>query len=118
MRAAKDLGIQQLVVFGDSELVVQQVRNVSQVKQQVLKVYRNEVWDLMDNFFSAFNISFIPRDQNHTTDSLALAATFFKVPQKLSSGIQLKLGIRLLFLITSNIGECFRMIWRLRNSWN
>ena len=81
LRAPKDLGIQQLVVFGDSELVVQQVRNVYQVKQQLLKVYRNEVWDLMDNFFSAFNISFIPRDQNQTADSLALAATFFKVPQ-------------------------------------
>ena len=64
LRAAKDLGIQQLVVFGDSELVVQQVRNVYQVKQQLLKVYRNEVWDLMDNFFSVFNIAFIPRDQN------------------------------------------------------
>ena len=28
LRAAKDLGIQQLVIFGDFELVVQQARNV------------------------------------------------------------------------------------------
>ena len=35
----------------------------------------------MDNFFSTFNTSFIPRDQNQTADSLALEATFFKVPQ-------------------------------------
>ena len=81
LRVAKDLGIQQLVVFGDFELVVQQVRNVYQVKKQLLKVYKNEVWDLIDHFFTTFNISFIPRDHNQTADSLALAATFFKVPQ-------------------------------------
>ena len=28
LRAAKDLGIQEFVVFGDSELVIQQVKNV------------------------------------------------------------------------------------------
>ena len=64
LRDAKDLGIQQLVFFGDSELVIQQVSSIYQVKQQLLKVYRNEVWDLIDNFFTAFNIYFIPRDHN------------------------------------------------------
>ena len=81
LRAAKDLGIQQLVVFGDSKLVVQQVISIYQVKLQLLKVYRNEVWDLIDNLFMTFNIYFIPRDHNQTTESLALATTFFKVPQ-------------------------------------
>ena len=81
LRAAKYQGIQQLDIFGYSELVVQQVRSIYQVKQQLLKFYRNEVWDLIDNFFTAFNISFIPRDHNQITDTLDLAATFFKVPQ-------------------------------------
>ena len=48
---AKDLNIQQLVVFGDSELVVQQVKNVYHVKFVLLKVYRNEVWDLINKLF-------------------------------------------------------------------
>ena len=47
----------------------------------MLKVYRNEAWDLIDNFFITFNISFIPRDYNKTVNSLALAATYFKVPK-------------------------------------
>ena len=47
----------------------------------MLKFYRNEVWDLIDNFFIAFNISFIPRDHNQTIDSLDLAATYFKIPK-------------------------------------
>ena len=81
LRDAKDLGIQQLNLFGDSELIVQQVKDVYQVKQSSLKVYRNEVWDLIDNFFLAFNINYIPRDHNQTTDSLALATTYFNVPK-------------------------------------
>ena len=64
LKAAKDMGIQQISIYGDSELVVQQVRDKYQVKQDLLKVYRNEVWDMIDNFFIAFNISFIPRDHN------------------------------------------------------
>ena len=77
LNAAKDLGIQQISVYGNSELVVQQVRNNYQAKQDLLKVYRNEVWDMIDNFFVAFNISYIPRDHNQTADSLSLEATHF-----------------------------------------
>ena len=47
----------------------------------MLKVYQKEVWDLIDNLFIAFNISFIPRDHNQTIDSLALASTYFKIPK-------------------------------------
>ena len=81
LRAAKDLGFKELVVFGDSELVIQQVKGVYQVKQYLLKVYRNEVWDLIENFFIAFNITFVPREYNERVDSLALAAVYFKVPK-------------------------------------
>ena len=46
-----------------------------------MKVYRNEAWDLIENFFIAFNITFVPREYNEIVDSLALAATYFKVPK-------------------------------------
>jgi hypothetical protein len=38
------------------------------------------VWDLIDNFFLAFNISFIPREENTLVDSLAVSASLFKIP--------------------------------------
>ena len=79
IRVAKDLNIQQLTMFGDTELVVQQVKNVYQVKQHLLKVYRNEVWNSVDNFLLSFNIAYIPRDYNQTIYSLALASAYFKV---------------------------------------
>ena len=81
LKAAKYLGIQHISVYGNSELVVQEVRNNYQVKQDLLEVYRNEVWDLIDNYFVAFNITYIPRDHNQTADSLSLAATHFRIPK-------------------------------------
>ena len=36
---------------------------------------------MIDNYFVAFNITYIPRDHNQTADSLALAATHFKIPK-------------------------------------
>ena len=80
MKATKDLGVEQLVVFGDAELVVQQVKKIYQVKQHKLKNYRNEVWDLVEHYFSTFNISYISRETNKLVDSLAVAASNFKVP--------------------------------------
>jgi ribonuclease HI len=80
LRAAREMGIQEVAVFGDAELVVQQIRSAYQAKHPRLRSYRNEVWDLIDSFFSAFNISFIPREENTVADSLATSASLFKVP--------------------------------------
>jgi ribonuclease HI/uncharacterized small protein (DUF1192 family) len=80
MRAAKEMGIKEMAVFGDAELIIQQVKNVYQAKHPRLKNYRNEVWDLVDNFFLAFNISFIPREENASADFLAVTASLLEVP--------------------------------------
>jgi ribonuclease HI len=87
LRAAREMGIQEVAVFGDAELVVQQIRNAYQAKHPRLRSYRNEVWDLVDSFFSAFNISFIPREENTLADSLATSASNFKVPLPPNSGM-------------------------------
>ena len=36
---------------------------------------------MIENYFVAFNITYIPRNHNHTTNSLALAATHFRIPK-------------------------------------
>ena len=56
LQTAKNINIQSLKVFGDSELVVRQIKNQCQAKHPRLRAYRNEVWDLVENFFLAFNI--------------------------------------------------------------
>jgi hypothetical protein len=80
LRAAKEMGIEEVAVFRDAELIVQQVRNAYRAKHPRLINYKNEVWDLIDNFFSAFNISFIPREENTLADSLAVSASQFRIP--------------------------------------
>ncbi len=79
LRAAKDMKIQHLKVQGDSELVVPQVRNIYQTMNVRLRSYRNEVWDIIKNFFLVFSITFIPRNLNERAYSLAIAASNFRI---------------------------------------
>jgi hypothetical protein len=90
--AAKDMGIEELSMFGDDELIVHQIKNLYQAKHPRLRTYKNEVWDLVDSFFLAFNISFIPREENNMTDSLAVSASNFRVPlpPKLKYDVEVK----------------------------
>ena len=92
MKVAKYLGAKQLIVFCDSELVVQQVRDNYQVKNSKLKNYINEIWDLIEHYFSAFNLNFFSREENEMADSLAIVASNFKVPLdvKYAYDIQIK----------------------------
>jgi hypothetical protein len=45
-----------------------------------MRSYRNQVWDLIDNFYEAFNIIVVLREFNQQADSLSLAASTFKPP--------------------------------------
>jgi ribonuclease HI len=92
MRNAKEMGIREMEMFRDAELIIQQVKNVYQAKHPWLKSYRNEVWDLIDNFSSAFNISFVPREDNTLADSLAVSASLFRtpLPSKIKCGVEIR----------------------------
>jgi ribonuclease HI len=112
LRAAKDMGIEEISVFGDAELIVHQVKNIYQAKHPRLRSYRNEVWDLIDNFFLAFNISFIPREENIMVDSLAVSASNFRVPlppkhaQKVKKKAKIKDGkVDLSFMYKGNLPQ-------------
>jgi hypothetical protein len=92
MRAAKERGIEEVAVFGDAELIIQQVKNASWAKHPRLRGYKNEVWDLIDNFVSTFNISFIPRRENTLVDSLAVSASLLRIPlpPKIKYGVEIR----------------------------
>jgi ribonuclease HI len=93
-RDAKDMGISEISMFGDAELIVQQIINIYQAKHPQLRSYRNEVWNLIDSFFSAFNISFILREDNVMADSLAISEINFRVPlpSKLGYDVEVRYG--------------------------
>ena len=74
LRKAIELKAKNLKVFGDSEIIVKQIRNQIHCISPHLKAYQNEVWDLF-KYFNAFNIVSIPRLKNVATDLLATSAT-------------------------------------------
>jgi ribonuclease HI len=80
LKDAKDMNIEELAVFGDAKLIVHQVKNLYQAKDPRLRTYINEVWDLFDIFLLAFNISFVPREDNTMEDSLVVLASNSMVP--------------------------------------
>ena len=65
--------IEHIIVTSDSYLVINQVTQKYKIKKERHKLYFKRVNELME-YFSSFNIYFIPRDKNHKVDSLTLAA--------------------------------------------
>jgi hypothetical protein len=66
-------------VFGDVKLIFHQIKNLYQSKHPRLRTYRNEVWGIVDSFFLAFNISFVPREENTMEDSFIVSTSNFRV---------------------------------------
>jgi ribonuclease HI len=91
LNAAKAKGIRKLQVFGDADLIIQQVNKSFQAKHVRLKAYRDEVLEAIKSF-ADFKITFVPRAMNEVADSLAVSACAFipPLPHKLSYEIQIR----------------------------
>lgn len=74
MDVAHKRGIKNLHAQGDAKLVVCQVQNVYQTRNDRLKHYQNLVWDNIEIFY-AFNIIVLPHEFNDRIDSLIVSAT-------------------------------------------
>ncbi|XP_057757888.1 uncharacterized protein LOC130976943 [Arachis stenosperma] len=74
LKLAIDLQIASLKVYCDSLLVVQQVNQVFQTKDQILSKYLDIIQNLK-NSFSKIEIHHIPREQNNRADILSKLAT-------------------------------------------
>jgi ribonuclease HI len=74
LKKSIDLNIKELIVFGDLEIIVRQVKNTIHCNSPHLRNYQQEVHRLIENF-QAFNITSIPRSKNMLVDSLATTAS-------------------------------------------
>lgn len=74
LKKAIDLGVKDLKVYGDSKIIMKQIRNLIHCISNRLTRYQQEVWDLMPAF-SSFNICSIPRYLNVDVDLLANVAS-------------------------------------------
>jgi hypothetical protein len=71
---ANNKRIKLLDVFGDSELIILQVKGLYSTKDERLKAYREVVIGFI-NSFEAFSISYILRNQNDLIDALPINAS-------------------------------------------
>ena len=82
-----------IVIYGDSELVIKQVQGAYQTKDARMRAYRNLVLDLLEKFQS-YTLNVKTRDQNSMADSLAVAASLFVVPKHSSDNYEVKIRHR------------------------
>jgi ribonuclease HI len=104
LEATRKLKIENLIVYGDAELIVKQIRQPYQAKNLRLSSYRNHAWDLIECFFSSFNIHHIPRVENQQADSLAKATATFMPPTVLKLKYHIEMRHRP--SIPNNVQHC------------
>ena len=56
LQVSKQMGVQCISIFGDSELIIRQIKNPCQTKHLRLISYKKEVWDPIENYFEVFNL--------------------------------------------------------------
>lgn len=64
LKAKRNLKIECLIAFGDLEVVVKKIQHQCPTKHPWLRDYGNEVWNLVENLFLAFNVQLLPREGN------------------------------------------------------
>ncbi|XP_016706928.2 uncharacterized protein [Gossypium hirsutum] len=78
IRAAIERKIKVLEVYGDSALVIYQLKGEWETRDPKLVRYRKLVMELIEEFDNV-TFSYLPRDENQMADALATLASMFKV---------------------------------------
>jgi ribonuclease HI len=76
----RDLGARNVDVFGDSNLIMQQIRGDSQYLDGVLNSYRDKCLDIIKLFYT-FSVKHIPGEENSRMNRLAQQASSYVVSQ-------------------------------------
>ena len=72
-----------------------------------MRAYRNEVWDMIGNFFTEHTIKVVPRYENTVVDSLEVSAGKFKTPSVGQKEYQVDIVNRLSILDNSKYWQLF-----------
>lgn len=77
LKILRKLNAKRIAVYGDSELVIKQVKGEYQAKHPRMRAYRNAVLDIL-NLFSDYTFTCVPCIQNGIADALAKATSNLK----------------------------------------
>jgi ribonuclease HI len=81
MQLAEEIGVKRLEAYGDSKLIVNQVRGEYEVRHEDLIPYHEATVKLAERFEN-FYINHVPRRQNAHADALASLAASLALPAK------------------------------------
>ena len=79
LETALDLGIRQLEIHGDSNLVIQQTQGIWKTRDEKLKPYHSYL-DLLIARFDELRYIHLPRAENQFADVLATLAYVVEIP--------------------------------------
>jgi len=79
MQLTEEIGVRNLEAYGDSKLIVNQVRGENEVQHEDLVLYHNATI-IMAEKFENFYIDYVSRQQNAHTDALASLAASLALP--------------------------------------
>jgi len=88
LKILRKLKAKKIAVYGDSELVIKQVKGEFQAKHPRMRAYRNAVLDIL-KLFSEHTLTCVPRIQNGVADALAKAASNLKIPMNSSNKFEI-----------------------------
>jgi ribonuclease HI len=79
LKLLKKVGAKQIMVRGDSELIIKQIKGEYAVKHPHIRAYRNVVLDAL-RCFTEVDLQVMPRGQNILADGLSTSAATCKIP--------------------------------------
>lgn len=79
LKILRKLNAKRISVYGDSELLIKQVRGEYQAKHLSMRAYRNALLDIL-KLFSEYTLTCVPRIQNSISDALAKVASSLNIP--------------------------------------
>jgi hypothetical protein len=79
LKLLKKVGAKKIMVRGDSELIIKQIKGECATKHPCLRAYRNVVLDAL-KCFNEVDLQVMPRGQNILADRLAMSAASCKIP--------------------------------------
>ena len=80
LKAAINLKIRKLRVYGDSSLIINQITGAWKVYNENLTLYQEHISQLIENGFDQIEFTHLPREENQFADALSKLASLVNIP--------------------------------------
>lgn len=88
LKILKKMKAKRISVYGDSELIIKQVKGEYQAKHPRMRAYHNAILDILRMFLD-YTLTCIPRAQSVIADALATATSNLKIPMNSSNKFEI-----------------------------